>query len=103
MNRMSEEGQQPADVPREPANATLETTKNWRAELAAWLAQNPKVIPDELRQLREEFVRRFPKEKISEWTLKQFALGHDENRDSFCYWLERKTRYLGSILGGNVF
>jgi predicted RNA-binding protein with PUA-like domain len=76
--------------------------KDWRTELTEWLKDNPKTIPEDLRQLREEFVRHFPKEKLSEMTLKQYALGHQAFRDSFCYWLERKTRYLGSILGGNV-
>jgi predicted RNA-binding protein with PUA-like domain len=76
--------------------------KDWRAELRDWRRTNPQTIPDDLRQLREEFVRRFPKEKLSELTLEQYALGHEKSRDGFCYWLERKTRYLGSILGGQV-
>jgi MoxR-like ATPase len=76
--------------------------KDWRAELRDWLVTNPKTIPEDMRQLREEFVRQFPKEKLRDLTLEQYALGHEGYRESFCYWLERKTRYLGSILGGNV-
>jgi hypothetical protein len=76
--------------------------RDWRAELRDWLAANPKTIPEDLRRVREEFVRRFPKEGLRDLTLEQYALGHEGTRDSFCYWLERETRYLGSILGGSA-
>lgn len=76
--------------------------KDWRIALRDWLTQNPKTMPENLRQLRQEFVRRFPKERLGKLTLKQYALGHDDSKDSFCYWLERKTEQLGSIRGGNV-
>lgn len=76
---------------------------DWRAALRDWLTRNPKTMPKELRELRDEFVRHFPKERLGQLTLEQFALGHDAYRDSFCYWLERKTRGLGSIMGGSVF
>lgn len=89
----------PADDANTPPPARQ---PDWRAELRDWLGANPKTIPDDLRQLREEFVRRFPKEEIPDLTLERYALGHEGYRESFCYWLERKTRYLGSILGGNV-
>jgi hypothetical protein len=58
-------------------------------------------MPEELRQLREEFVRRFPKEGLGGLTLDQYALGTGSN-DSFSYWLEFKTRKLGSISGGSA-
>lgn len=77
-------------------------TIDWRASLKQWLENNAKTIPDDLRQLREEFVQRFPKEELTNLTLEQYALGHPRSKESYCYWLERKTRYLGSILGGNV-
>ncbi|MGI8996312.1 MAG: AAA family ATPase [Pyrinomonadaceae bacterium] len=79
-----------------------QTSKDWRSELNEWLKTNPRTIPDELRQLREEFVRRFPKEKIADLTLEQYAFGHDQSRDSLCYWLEFKTRRLGGVGGGSV-
>src|SRR5262249_48341524 len=63
---------------------------------------NPKTIPDDLRRLREEFVRRFPKEKLGEMTLQQYALGQEDSPDSFCRWLEFRTKKLGSMMGGNV-
>lgn len=73
---------------------------SWRAKLAKWLKTNSPTIPAELRSLREEFNERFPKEKIGQMTLEEYALGTENFRDSFCYWLEWKTRYLGSIKGG---
>jgi 5-methylcytosine-specific restriction protein B len=75
--------------------------KDWRIELQNWLQNNPKTMPDDLRQLREEFVQRFPIERLADLTLEEYAIGKG-NSDSFCYWLEVKTRELGSIKGGNV-
>jgi 5-methylcytosine-specific restriction protein B len=75
--------------------------KDWRAELHNWLQDNPKTMPDDLRQLREEFVRRFPRESLADLTLEEYAIGKG-NSDSFCYWLELKTKELGSIKGGSV-
>jgi hypothetical protein len=75
---------------------------DWRAALRDWLTRNPRTMPNELRQVREEFVQRFPRERLGQLTLEQFALGYNASKDSFCYWLEQKTQELGSILGGNV-
>jgi predicted RNA-binding protein with PUA-like domain len=76
--------------------------EDWKGKLAGWVASNPKTMPDDLRRLREEFVRRFPKEKLGEMTLQQYALGQEDSPDSFCLWLEFRTRKLGSMMGGNV-
>jgi hypothetical protein len=35
-------------------------SKDWQTFLHSWLQQNPKTIPNDLRQLREDFVRQFP-------------------------------------------
>jgi hypothetical protein len=72
----------------------------WQSKLAKWLQTNSPTIPPELLVLREEFNERFLKEEIGEMTLEQYALGTENFKDSFCYWLEWKTRYLGSIKGG---
>lgn len=74
---------------------------DWRSELQKWLQHNSKTTPPELQQLHQEFLRRFPKEQLAEMTLEEYALGHEGFRDSFCYWLERKTEDLGSIRGGS--
>lgn len=81
------------------SHANQTSTPTWREKLAEWLETNPRTMPEELRQLREEFVRRFPKERLSELTLEQYALGHEGSRDGFCYWLEFKTKRLGHMGG----
>jgi DNA polymerase III delta prime subunit len=74
--------------------------KNWRSDLAVWLETNPKTIPAKHRQLREEFIQRFPLENLEHLTLEEYAGGKP---DGFCYWLEFKTADLGSIAGGSSF
>jgi MoxR-like ATPase len=83
----------------EPAE---EGISGWRAKLRQWLRDNPQTMPEELQQLRREFIQRFPSQKLEEITLEEYALGHDAYRDSFCYWLEYKLEDLGSIKGGSV-
>lgn len=83
----------------EPRYQTADAEQDWRAKLTVWLKQNSKVISAELREVREEFVRRFPKERLGELTLERYALGHKDSRDSFSYWLEFKTKRLGHMGG----
>lgn len=72
----------------------------WREKLAEWrLRHKSPTIPEDLRRLREGFVRRFPKEKLRDLTLEDYALGL-ESRDGFCYWLEQKLADLGRIGAG---
>jgi 5-methylcytosine-specific restriction protein B len=52
----------------------------------------------ELYALREEFNRRFPKEKIMEMTLDDYAQG-TANTNSFSNWVEGKTHRLGRLGG----
>lgn len=77
----------------------------WKFKLADWLKHNPPVMPpdDQRRALRAAFVDRFPKEQISSLTFEEYALGHTQSQDSFCYWLEWKTGPLGSVRGGNTW
>lgn len=71
---------------------------DWRVALDAWLTTHPKTIPSGLKKLRDEFVQRFPPNTLSDMAIDQFAVGKP---DSFCYWLEFKTKDLGSISGGS--
>ena len=73
-------------------------TTNWRDTLAHWLLQHSPLQTEADRQLRMEFVERFPAEKLGQMTLEQYAGGKP---DGFCYWLEYQTLELGSIKGGN--
>ena len=75
---------------------------DWRTELKTWLITNSKIITEDLVLLQKEFVQRFPKEKIRDLTLEQYALGTEHSQNSFCYWLEFRTAKLGSIGGGSV-
>ena len=55
----------------------------------------------EHHELNKEFLQVFPIEKLKEMTLEQYT---NLNRsDSFCYWLEFKTRILGSVGGSNSY
>jgi predicted RNA-binding protein with PUA-like domain len=87
------------ETPMSQVNET--STSTWREKLNEWRRDNAQAMPEDLRQLREEFVRRFPKERLGEMTLEQYAVGTGSN-DSFSYWLEFKTRRLGSISGGSA-
>jgi 5-methylcytosine-specific restriction protein B len=73
----------------------------WKGKLKDWLTKNPKVMSEEHRRAREDFVHRFPKEKLGEMTLEQYALGHKTAKDSFSHGLEFGTKkQLGSMGGG---
>lgn len=52
---------------------------------------------DELKELLDEFLDRWTLENIENLTLQEYVgLG---NKDTFCQWVETKTRMLGSIKG----
>lgn len=75
---------------------------SWREKLVQWSMTHPKTIPAELLQLREDFNAKFPKDKIGELTLEQYAPGQ-ASKDNFCYWLEFKTASLGRIGVGSAY
>lgn len=49
------------------------------------------------QNLWDEFLARWPREALAELTLEQYVSVN--NNDTFTYWLETKTRELGSIQG----
>ncbi len=82
-----------------------ENTSDWRVLFHVWSAKNgPHLASDDSRRLlRDAFVQRFPKESLGQLSLEQYALGHPSTQnDSYCYWLEFKTRTLGSVSGGSA-
>lgn len=83
---------------------TNEKKLYWRTELQKWLQKNieHKNLPKDMKQIREEFVNKFPVDKLKNLTLEEYALGHSKSDDSFCKWLEFKTKRLGSVGVGNV-
>lgn len=80
----------------------MERAFDWRSALNEWLQNNPREISPELESLRQQFVSRFPRERLRQLTLEEYALGHEGYRDSFCYWLEWETDKLGSVRGGSA-
>lgn len=73
--------------------------KDWRTELKTWINSNNNKMSSELQQLYQEFVKRFPRRNLPNLTLEEYTIGKP---DSFCYWLEFKTRNLGSVSGGSA-
>jgi hypothetical protein len=55
------------------------------------------MIIDELKELLDEFLNRWTIENIENLTLQQYV--GLQNKDTFCQWVETKTRRLGSIKG----
>ena len=55
----------------------------------------------EHHKLNQEFLERFPLEKLKDMTLEQYT--NLNCSDSFCYWIEFKTKILGSIAGSTSF
>ena len=55
----------------------------------------------ELYQLRDEFLRTWPLERVKEMTIEEYT--NLNKKDSFYYWLESITEDLGSIWGGSAF
>ena len=58
-------------------------------------------VPDEIfnsskDNLLRDFYVRFPKAKLKEMTLDDYCIGKgEENKNNFCYWIERKLKPLG--------
>ena len=46
----------------------MNSNQDWQATLQEWLQKNPKVMPENLKQLREKFIKIFPKENLSKMT-----------------------------------
>ena len=55
----------------------------------------------EHHRLNEEFLKKFPLEKLKDMTIEQYT--NLNKSDSFCYWLETKLKILGSIKGNTSF
>jgi hypothetical protein len=71
-----------------------------RDSFAVWLKKQTSMFAD-LESLREEFVRRFPPEKLATLPLDQYVVGK-QKKNTFCYWLETRLREIGSIKGGTT-
>lgn len=80
----------------------MDSSFDWRRALQEWLKINSEIAPSELRELHQQFLQHFPREKIATWTLEQYAMAHEASFDSYCYWLDYKTKSLASVKGGSI-
>lgn len=76
-------------------------SNDWRTALRRWLEHNSTSESEQVTRLRAEFNVRFPKDQLAQLTLDDYAIGR-RSKDTFCYWLEFKTKELGGIHGGTV-
>jgi 5-methylcytosine-specific restriction protein B len=74
------------------------------SDLAAKLTkyERPSMKADLLaaQQERHEILTRFPLESWSEMPLERYALGQEDSENTFCRWMEFKSKHLGGIGGG---
>ena len=54
----------------------------------------------DLYQLKKDFLQEWPLERVQKMTLEEYT---NLDKNSFCYWLELKTKDLGGIRGGSSF
>lgn len=64
------------------------------------------IIDDKLEKiyikLLTDFKKQFPIENLQSLTLEDYCIGNsDENKDNFCYWMERKLKPLGYYFPGS--
>ena len=57
-------------------------------------------VAEGYRSQRADILKRFPLEKWPEMRLEDYALGQPEVKDTYCHWLEYKSRWVGGIGGG---
>ena len=73
---------------------------DWRDFLQKWRKNNSIITPPNLVKIRDEFKQRFPKEKLDQLNLEDYALGNpDVNPHSFCQFIEFEAKELVSIEG----
>ncbi len=69
--------------------------------LQTWAQHNAVTVTPELQAVQDSFARLFPLERLPTLTLDEYVIGHGD-QDNYCYWLEQRTRGLGSIAGGSA-
>jgi 5-methylcytosine-specific restriction enzyme B len=69
--------------------------------LASWDRDDADATISEGNGMRQEFLRRFPIDRWPDLRLEDYALGVDTEGGTYCWWLEFKTRLMGSMSGGS--
>src|SRR5712691_951691 len=79
----------------------LEDFEQKRRDFEIWRRAN-KMYFVRLEDLRKQFLRKFPQDKLSDLHIDEYVEGKD-NTDSFCYWMEIRLIDLGNIKGATAF
>lgn len=59
-------------------------------------------VAEGYRSQRAEILARFPRDQWPGMRLEEYALGQPGVEDTYCYWLEYKCQWVGSIRGGSA-
>ena len=59
-------------------------------------------VAEGYRLQRGEILKRFPLDQWPQMSLENYALGQPGVEDTYCYWLEYKSQWVGSIRGGSA-
>ena len=71
------------------------------SEAIAQFDRSPQSLAAEgYRSQRAEILTRFPLDQWPQMSLDDYALGNPAMKDTYCRWLEYKSRWMGSIRGG---
>ena len=76
------------ELPKNPNDIIKEYYKKNKEDLEKYY--------NECEILREEFIKKFPKEELKSISMDDYCIG-DGNKNSFCYWIERKLDKLGKF------
>jgi 5-methylcytosine-specific restriction enzyme B len=77
-------------------------TKEFSAALAAYDRAEHRSAVEQAERERNEVTGRFPLNAWPTLPLQRYALGQEDSEDTFCRWMEFRTRHLGSIRGGTA-
>lgn len=76
------------ELPKNPNDIIKEYYKKNKEDLEKYY--------NECEILREEFIKKFPKKELKSISMDDYCIG-DGNKNSFCYWIERKLDKLGKF------
>ncbi|ANV84895.1 hypothetical protein AWQ21_11210 [Picosynechococcus sp. PCC 7003] len=75
---------------------------NWREYLISWKQKNSLKRPEGIEKTRQDFIEQFPRQKLAQLTLEEYALNHpDFSKNSFCYWLKFKIKNIDDTKNRN--
>jgi len=75
------------------------------AKYDAWLRDNgTEKLREQTKMMRllDEFHKRFPPDRLGKLTIEEYAMGLENSRENFCYWVEQKLDDLGTIIARSL-